>query len=142
MRRVSNNPTAQTKERIQALLRKIAIARDGGCFLRHYVAEAGQCGGYTKNGNLILQFDHLNTRARNISFADTRLGVCACQRHHIFWKKQHPALYEKLARHFIGKDRTKLLESVIADRRSYNFVLSDWLLLEKALEKELSSYPQ
>jgi hypothetical protein len=44
------------------------IQRDGGCVFRFY-PEAGACGSRpTKDGYLILQFDHLNTRARNISF--------------------------------------------------------------------------
>jgi hypothetical protein len=92
LKRKSDSETAQIKERIQALLRAAVIQRDGGCIFRHY-PEAGACGGYRKDGQLILQADHLNTRARNISYGDVRLAVCACQRHHIFWKPQHPDQY-------------------------------------------------
>ena len=54
--------------RIQALLRAIVIITDGGCVLRFYT-EAGACGGYTNAGDLILQAEHLVTRANSISSA-------------------------------------------------------------------------
>src|SRR5205823_1491479 len=50
------------------------IQRDRGCIFRHY-PEAGACGGYRKDGALILRADHLNTRARNISYGDVRLAA-------------------------------------------------------------------
>lgn len=81
----SNNFTAQYKDRIQALLREIVIGHDGGCILRHY-PEAGACGGYRKEGELILQAEHLNTRERNISYGDMRNIVCLCRHHHGQWK--------------------------------------------------------
>jgi len=102
------------------------IQRDRGCIFRHY-PEAGACGGYRKDGALILQADHLNTRARNISYGDVRLAVCACQRHHIFWKPQHPD-----GEH-IGPERSALLDRVIADQTPYRFFLSDWQKLEASL---------
>src|SRR5436853_7479630 len=73
MKQKSNSETAEIKERIQALLRAAVIQRDGGCIFRHY-PEAGACGSYRKDGVLILQADHLNTRARNISYGDVRLA--------------------------------------------------------------------
>jgi hypothetical protein len=86
LKQKSGSDTAQIKERIQALLRAAVIQRDGGCIFRDY-SEAGACGGYRKDGELVLRADHLNTRARNISYGDVRLAVCACQRHHIFWNR-------------------------------------------------------
>jgi hypothetical protein len=108
------------------------IQRDRGCIFRHY-PEAGACGGYRKDGALILQADHLNTRARNISYGDVRLAVCACQRHHIFWKPQHPDQYMRIAREHIGPERSALLDRVIADQTPYRFFLSDWQKLEASL---------
>jgi len=132
--------SAQTiKDRIQALLRKIAIARDGGCVLRNY-PEAGPCGGFRKDGELILQAEHLNTRARNISFADMRNIVCLCKRHHGFWKPQHSRLYWQLIEQIIGPERWKWLKRVEADNRTYPMTKSDWQLLELALTKELTTY--
>lgn len=103
------------KDEIQAVLRAYAIKRDGGCFLRKYPL-AGRCGGYNKKGELILQFDHLHSRAHGISFANHRLGVCICRNHHIFWKKQYPDLYTKFSRDFIGPERSLLLDRVQAYR--------------------------
>ena len=72
LRQHSKSEIAQAKVRIQALLREIAIKRDGGCILRLY-PDAGQCGGFApKSGHLILQAEHLNTRERNISYGDMR----------------------------------------------------------------------
>lgn len=52
LRQNSKSPVAQIKVRIQALIREIAILRDGGCALRFY-PEAGLCGGYgPKSGKL------------------------------------------------------------------------------------------
>src|ERR1700733_1626491 len=91
LREKSDSPTAQCKSRIQALLRAIAILRDGGCVLRFY-SEAGACGGYRNDGELILQAEHLNTRERNISYGDIRNIECLCQRHHGYFKPQYGAL--------------------------------------------------
>src|SRR3990167_7944046 len=122
LRKRSKSETAQAKDRIQELLRQVSILRDGGCFLRNY-AEAGKCGGYRKDGELILQFDHLHSRANNISFGDPRLGLCVCLRHHIYFKRQYPAQYETLAIKFIGKRSATLLKRVREDTRSYSMGL-------------------
>ena len=80
--------TAQTvKDRIQAILRQIAIIRDGGCVLAPFQGKDGipHCNGYRKDGELVLQYDHLNSRGFNVSYADARLGVIICKGHH-GWK--------------------------------------------------------
>ena len=105
--------------------------------MRNYPIS-GACGGRRAGGGLILQADHLNTRARNISYAEPDLIVCVCLHHHIFWKKQNPKKYEELARDFIGAKRTKFLDKCINDRNSYNYVLSDWLKIEIILVKSLT----
>jgi hypothetical protein len=138
MRKHALTPSAQAKNRIQALLREIAIKRDGGCILRHY-PEAGQCGGYApKSGHLILQAEHLNTRERNISFGDMRNIVCLCQRHHGYFKQQNGALYWELIRRHIEEERWAWLQRVIADRTIYTFTSHDWLKIEIALTQELN----
>lgn len=128
----SKQPIAEIKRRIQALLREIAIRRDKGCFLRNS-HEAGKCGGYRNDGALILQFDHLNSRARALTFAREDLGVCACKRHHFYWKKQNPALYEELARKYIGPEKTKELDELIKDRASHPKTEREWLKEEQRL---------
>lgn len=134
LRLVGKSTTTQDKIEIQALLREIAILRDGGCIFRDF-PESGRCGGYRKDGELILQFDHLNSRVHSISYGDSRLGICACQRHHIFWKKQEPDLYMKMARKNIGTIRSYLLDRVQADRRPYK---ADWKLVIIGLKQELA----
>lgn len=121
------------KEEIQALLREISIIRDGGCVFRKY-PESGVCGGFRKDGKLILQFDHLNSRTHAISFSNPDLGICVCKRHHIFWKKQYSAQYEAIARKIIGIKRCKILDAVRADRHAYKI---DLKLAKLALEQEL-----
>lgn len=134
LRTVSGHETAQVKLEIQALLRQIVIIRDGGCILRHYKAEAGSCGGYRKDGQLVLQAEHLHTRSNAASFADLRLVVCICKRHHIFFKKQHPDVYYKLVKRHIGTERTVLLERVQQDRTPHKV---DFKLELMVLQQEL-----
>ncbi len=132
--------TTERKDEVQALLRQIVIIRDGGCFLRNYTKEITPqyqfCGGYTKLGKLILQAEHLHTRSNASSFADSRLVVCCCQRHHIYYKAQHSDEYNLLAKRFIGKERTALWERVKSDHRPHKQDLKLDLL---ALKQELST---
>lgn len=127
--------TSVLKEQIQATLRQIVIIRDGGCWLRHY-SQAGNCGGYRNDGELILQAEHLHTRASAQSFSDSRLVVCICRNHHIFWKPQYSDTYNDLAEDFIGKERSELWKRVREDRRAYKTDLKLELL---GLKKELST---
>lgn len=135
LRVVGQSTTSELKRDIQALLRQIVIARDGGCILRHY-PETGMCGGCRKDGGLILQAEHLHTRSNSASYADHRLVVCLCQRHHIFYKPQHSDEYYRIVKEHIGPVRTKLLEAVQADHRPHKM---DWkvekLFLEQYIKK-------
>jgi hypothetical protein len=83
---VGTSDIAAIKREIQYVAREIVIARDGGCILRdlHYDGIP-ECNGYAKNGQLVLQADHLITRGNAATFADTRLIVCICKGHH-GWK--------------------------------------------------------
>lgn len=116
--------TTELKKQIQAKLRQFVIERDGGCFLRHY-PEAGACGGRKNDGDLILQAEHLETRANSASFADERLVVCICLLHHIHWKPQHSKRYNDLAEDFIGKERSELWKRVREDYKPHKM---DWKL--------------
>lgn len=118
------------KEQIQRVLREIVIKRDGGCILRTYPAT-GACGGRKKDGNLILQAEHLITRSNAASFADSRLVVCLCVRHHLFYKKQHPDEYYRVVKHHIGKARTRLLELVEHDTTPHKLDLNLALVVLK-----------
>lgn len=117
------------------------MARDGGCVLRHYVGaitpQYRMCGGYRKDGGLILQAEHLNSRSHAVSFSDSRLVVCLCQRHHIFYKKQHPDEFYRIVRRHIGKDRSDLLTRVQEDRSPHKVDLKLELI---ALKNELKGF--
>lgn len=141
LRVVGHSTTTELKNEIQALLRQIVILRDGGCILRHFKNEINpqyqECGDFRKDGQLILQAEHLHSRNNASSFSDTRLIVCICRRHHIFYKRQYPDEYYKLVKKHIGTIRSILLERVQNDHTPYKIDLK----LEKiALEKELQKY--
>lgn len=130
-----HSTTTEQRDEAQALLREIAIIRDGGCVFRFF-PETGKCGDYRKDGQLVLQYDHLNSRTHSISFTDTRLGVCVCRRHHIFFKRQYPAKYEECVRKIIGEERCKLLEKVRQDYTAHKIDLKLEIL---ALQQELKA---
>lgn len=128
--------SSKAKDRIQDLLRAHVIKRDGGCVLRHY-DEAGECGGYRNDGELILQAEHLNGRASSVSYAELENIVCLCKYHHIFFKKYNTALYWVLIRRHLGEKRWKKVERWILDKTPYHMVASDWEKIANELEKSL-----
>jgi len=129
--------TATLKEEIQDLVREIVIKRDGGCIFRD-VYGVPQCNGYRKDGELILQADHLITRGNSATYADTRLVVCACKGHH-GWKKYHKEQYDSVVRTLLSKDRVELWERCEQDRwRPTPKRSSDWKLHILALKQELA----
>lgn len=134
--------TAQTvKNRIQALLRQIGLIRDKGCVLAPFQGKNGipYCNGYRSDGELIYQYDHLNSRAHNVSYAEPKLGVILCKGHH-GWKSftdNNKKKYDALVRTIIGPERTKLWDKVEEDRRTYPMTKWDWEKVELGLEIEL-----
>ncbi|HXP70741.1 MAG TPA: hypothetical protein VOA88_15775 [Candidatus Dormibacteraeota bacterium] len=130
-------PSTQAKRRIQALLRELAIQRDGGCVLRIF-PEAGPCGPRRSDGQLILQADHLVSRARSVSFGDMRNIVCLCRNHHIYFKQRHGRLYWDLIQKAIGPERWEWISRVERDQKAYPMSLADWLKIEMALKQELA----
>ena len=138
IRVVGQSSKSELKSEIQAILRAIVILRDKGCFLRHFSKEIESnyvsCGGIRNDGNLILQAEHLHSRANANSFAESRINVCTCQRHHIYYKPQYPATYNALARKFIGEKNYRLWEVIRTDRTPHKI---DLKLSKIALEQEL-----
>lgn len=126
---VGHSDTAQLKEAIQVELRRIVIARDGGCVLRNSY-DVQSCGGYAKDDHLILQADHLLTRANSATFADPRLVVCVCKAHH-GWKSvgsnRNKAQYDAAVHKVLSEERVTLWDACEKDswrpRRTYS---SDW----------------
>jgi hypothetical protein len=135
--------TADLKKEIQDMLRKIVILRDGGCILRNHSHEITnqyrECGGFRKDGGLILQAEHLHTRSNAASFSDSRLVICICKRHHIYYKPQHADEYYRIVKNHIGKERTQLLERVQNDHRPYKVDLKIELIALEQEYKKLSS---
>lgn len=121
------------KTDIQSLVRSIAIIRDGGCVLRHY-PEAGQCGGFRKDGQLILQGEHLITRSSSSTYGDTRNIVCLCLRHHKYFKPQYSKIYWDLIKRYLGPKKWKWVELAELDKKAHKV---DWKLTKLALEQEL-----
>lgn len=137
-----HSTTTQQRDEVQALLRQIVIARDGGCFLRNYkdriTNQYRECGSRaTKDGHLILQAEHLHSRTNASSFSDTRLVVCVCERHHLYYKPQHSAEYNELAREFIGEKNAELWDRVKNDRLAHKV---DLKLAIVGLKQELKQY--
>jgi hypothetical protein len=133
--------TTLVKERIQALLREIVIIRDGGCILRNTIGVPS-CNGYRKDGQLVLQADHLITRANSATYADHRLVVCVCKGHH-GWKSvgnnRNKAEYDAIVRTLLPPDRIELWDKCEADSwRPTRRGAYDWKLEEAALKQELT----
>lgn len=132
LRKLSKFPTAECKQRIQALVREIVILRDKGCILRY----KRFCGGDI--GFAVLQADHLVTRANGATYGDTRLIVCVCKSCH-GWKSLgsnlNKAEYDALVKTVISKERDALWDMAEADRHRAHKM--DWPLVEVALLREL-----
>ena len=138
LRALGNTSSAGVKRTIQELLRELSIKRDGGCVLRHY-PEAGACGGYRNDGELILQAEHLVTRANAVSYGDMRNIVCLCRHHHGHWKPENSLRYWQFITRHIGPDRWAWIQRVLNDRAPHRFYLADWKAIEVVLRAELGA---
>lgn len=141
LRVVGKSTMSELKNEAQGLLREIVILRDKGCFLRAYKSKIEpryrECGGFTKAGKLILQAEHLESRAKAISFTDERLVVCICKRHHLFYKPQFTKEYNDLAREYIGKENAKVWDYVSNYRSAFKIDLKLEILRLKQILKKL-----
>lgn len=143
LRVAGHSTTSELKREIQSVLREIVILRDGGCVLRNYIDEMRSnyrdCGPYKKDGNLVLQAEHLHSRSNANSFSDSRLVICLCQRHHFYYKKQYPEEYYKIVRRQIGQERSELLDKIQQDYSAHKVDLKLELVgLRQELKKLLT----
>ncbi len=134
-----HSDTATIKDEIQAVIRDIVTARDNGCIFRNYPGHV--CSGYAKDGHLILQADHLVTRANAATFADTRLVVCVCKGIH-GWKSVGSNLrkkqYDEMVRTLISPERVALWDRCEADSwKPSRGAAYNWALTLAALKQEL-----
>jgi hypothetical protein len=137
--------TSVIKREIQDVVREIVIKRDGGCIFglnitNQYLASSyiPQCNGYAKDGHLILQADHLITRANAATYAEPRLIVCVCKGHH-GWKKWHEREYNAFVRMLLPADRVKLWDACERDSWKPNRGAAyNWPVTLAALRQELA----
>lgn len=135
MRLHAQNDSATLKVDIQAYVREIVILRDGGCWARN--ESWHRCNGYRKDGELILQADHMVTRANSATYADTRLIVCVCKGLH-GWKKWNEKEYDKRLKPLLSPERVALWEAASADRyRPVRMGAYDWQMEIVNLKREL-----
>ncbi len=153
LRQKGTSEVSKVKESIQALLREYVIKRDGGCILRKIAPGDGDaiaikfdfpippCNGCAKDGHLILQADHLITRASSASYADPRLVVCVCKGHH-GWKSvgsnRRKAQYDAIVRQLIEPERVALWDAMEADHRPHRMTLYDWKKEEAYLKSKVA----
>lgn len=134
MKRVSNSPVAVAKRHIQALLRTYVILRDDGCILRKH-PETGKCGGVRKDGEIILQAEHIFTRANSSTFADLENVVCLCLRHHFYFKPQHSDAYLRIIQDFLGPEKYEKLRQ--RSLLSLHMTVYDWSMAVTKLQAEI-----
>ena len=134
LRKQGQSETSKAKHRIQALLREIKIKEQGDCWVKlEGITEFGPC-------DEVFQYDHLETRSKNISYSDPRLGVLVCKRHHFYHgspRREQRERYEELVRKFIGEKRAALWGRVRADGKAHPMGIFDWNKIIMALEQEL-----
>lgn len=135
--------TAIIKDDIQDTLRLIVTYRDGGCVLRGIRG----CGGEAEVvegkvvSDVVIQADHLVTRANSATYADVRLVVCICKGCH-GWKHWHEKEYEKLVRTVLPPERIKLWDQAEEYRQAHKTQKMDWNIELIALKSTLSKYQQ
>lgn len=135
LRKQGTSETSKLKRDIQKLLREIKLKEQGDCWVKfmQLFGSFGLCDGP-------LQYDHLETRGKNISYADSRLGVLACRRHHYFHnapRRELNVMYEAEVRKFIGEKRAKLWDRVRADNKPYPMGAHEWGKVILGLRQEL-----
>lgn len=99
------------------------------------------CGGYAKDGHLILQADHLMTRSNAATYAGTRLIACVCKAHHD-WKSLGGNMcrkqYDTIVRKIIGLARAALWDRCEQESwRPKRTSVLDWKRQVIDLEAEL-----
>ena len=148
MRLHAKTDSAKLKVEIQALLRQIALKRqDGLCFFlgkaiggrRHAYCTSN----LTKDGHIVMQYDHLLSRAKNVSFANPDLGVAICQGLH-GWKSVsdgNKKLYDIAAKKYVGARIRKLWKRCEDDGGTYPMGAWEWskeIIWLKTVLKELA----
>lgn len=135
LRKISKDPVAETKRRIQALLRDICMARDSGCILAQV-----RCNRRIGDAGVVWQADHLISRSNSATYGDPRLVVLICRDCH-GWKSLgsnlRKAEYDRLVRSILPLERVKLWDMAELEAGRHKGVKVDWTMTEIVLQAEL-----
>lgn len=140
IRVAGKSDTATVKQEIQDVVREIVILRDGGCIARDQEWHES-CGGYTKDGKLVLQADHLIERSNSATYAEPRLIVCVCKGLHGWkhFKKSNHDLYNQRMKELLPESRVRLWEQCEKDFwKPHRTSTMDWKLMLVALKQDLA----
>ena len=108
------------------------MLRDKGCILRNL----RHCGGTLDTEGVVIQADHLITRANSATYADSRLVVCICKGCH-GWKHWHEKEYDLLIKTILPKKTIELWDK--CQLESWRPSKMDWSSELVALEQELKN---
>ena len=124
------SPVSKVKKDIQAALRQAVIVRDKECVVGQHRDDLPEnwklCGKYRKDGQLIVQAEHLAGRAKSVSYADLDNIVLLCSRHHLYFKKQQGMLYWALIRKHIGELRWSKVLAWTKDASVNRYSADQW----------------
>jgi len=131
LRQTGKSPIAIIKKRIQEILRGIVIIRDKNCVYGQH-PEATPC------DPSVMQCDHLESRARTSTYADSDACVLVCKKHH-GWKsfaQGNKEVYDRRVREVIGEERWNRIKE--KGKKVVHRVEKEWLEIEIALVDELA----
>lgn len=117
---------SKCKQRIQDLLRELAILMYGDC----------EAKGIDRACTLPLQADHIESRGSANTYALIENIILLCYGHHFFWKKQHPGRWAALVdeRRGVGH-KEKMAKLARTNIRTH--YLKDWQNAEEHLKAEI-----
>ena len=142
------SPISVVKRAIQAKLRENAIVRDKTCVISQHPEDVPEnwkeCGKYRKDGQLIVQAEHLCGRSQSACYADMDNIVLLCMRHHFYFKTQRAPIYWDIIRKHVGEERWAKVKAWEKDTSVHRFSAEDWRTKLQALSKieELKGNPQ
>lgn len=129
LRKRGKSESALLKRKIQAKVRELAIERDKTCVIGKYPSLLPQnwilCGSYTKDGKLILQAEHLVSRANTAFYADMDNILLVCSRHHLFFKQQCGQIYWDIVRKHLGEEHWEKVQMWARDRSPHKVNLQE-----------------
>ncbi len=130
LKKKGSSKVSVIKDKIQGALRAKAFERDKTCVIGqnlHMVPLVyRECGPFRNDGEMILQAEHLVGRANSASYADMDNIVLICQRHHFYFKKQHPLRYAEIIKKHIGPERWQKVQDYEQNMKPTHMVLADW----------------